>query len=111
MVSTSAQGKQPSCEHRQHVLPKLNEQSLETRDRKSSAGGGKKYWRMVRILGVFEDEDDYATRSAKRTLLPPAFLAYKSGGVCMWFDNPLLEVRILIIFGLAVDTYIATTRL
>jgi hypothetical protein len=47
------------CEHCQHVPPDIRaELLLKLRDRKSSAGGGKKYWADgVRILGVFEDED------------------------------------------------------
>jgi hypothetical protein len=46
------------CEHCQHVPPDIRKELLKLRDRKSSAGGGKKYWADgVRILGVFEDED------------------------------------------------------
>jgi hypothetical protein len=46
------------CEHCQHVPPDIRAELLKLRDRKSSAGGGKKYWADgVRILGVFEDED------------------------------------------------------
>jgi hypothetical protein len=46
------------CEHCQHVPPEARAELLKLRDRKSSAGGGKKYWADgVRILGVFEDED------------------------------------------------------
>jgi hypothetical protein len=46
------------CEHCQHVPPDVRAELLKLRDRKSSAGGGKKYWADgVRILGVFEDED------------------------------------------------------
>jgi hypothetical protein len=46
------------CEHCQHVPVEARAELLKLRDRKSSAGGGKKYWADgVRILGVFEDED------------------------------------------------------
>jgi hypothetical protein len=46
------------CEHCQHVPRDVRAELLKLRDRKSSAGGGKKYWADgVRILGVFEDED------------------------------------------------------
>jgi hypothetical protein len=45
-------------EHCQHVPAPLRSDLLRLRDRKSSAGGGKKYWADgVRVLGVFEDED------------------------------------------------------
>lgn len=46
------------CEHCQHVPPDVRAELLKLRDRKSSAGGGKKYWADgVRVLGVFEDSD------------------------------------------------------
>jgi hypothetical protein len=46
------------CEHCQHVPPDIRSELLKLRDRKSSAGGGKKYWADgVRVLGVFEDND------------------------------------------------------
>ena len=46
------------CDHCQHVPKELRSQLLQLKERKSSAGGGKKYWADgVRILGVYEDED------------------------------------------------------
>jgi len=46
------------CEHCQHVPQQLRSELLKLKDRKSSAGGGKKYWADgIRILGVFEDGD------------------------------------------------------
>jgi len=46
------------CEHCQHVPASIRAELLKLKDRKSSAGGGKKYWADgVRVLGVFEDED------------------------------------------------------
>ena len=45
-------------EHCQHVPAPLRDDLTRHKDRKSSAGGGKKYWADgVRVLGVFEDED------------------------------------------------------
>ena len=45
-------------EHCQHVPAPLRDDLTRHRDRKSSAGGGKKYWAEgVRVLGVYEDED------------------------------------------------------
>lgn len=45
-------------EHCQHVPVPLRNELNRLRDRKSSAGGGKKYWADgVRVLGVYEDED------------------------------------------------------
>ena len=44
-------------DHCQHVPVQLRNELTRLRDRKSSAGGGKKYWADgVRVLGVFEDE-------------------------------------------------------
>lgn len=46
------------CEHCQHVPDKLRRELIKLRDRKSAAGGGKKYWADgVRVLGVYEDKD------------------------------------------------------
>lgn len=46
------------CEHCQHVPAPLRAELLKLKERKSSAGGGKKYWADgVRVLGVREDED------------------------------------------------------
>lgn len=46
------------CEHCQHVPPAVRAELTNLRDRKSSAGGGKKYWADgVRVLGVYEDSD------------------------------------------------------
>jgi len=46
------------CEHCPHVPPQIRAQLLRLRERKSSAGGGKKYWGDgVRVLGAYEDED------------------------------------------------------
>ena len=46
------------CDHCQHVPATTRAELLKLKDRKSSAGGGKKYWADgVRVLGVFEDED------------------------------------------------------
>lgn len=43
-------------EHCQHVPADVREELLRLRDRKSSAGGGKRYWADgVRVLGVYED--------------------------------------------------------
>ncbi len=45
------------CYHCQHIPPDIRQELLILRERKSSAGGGKKYWGDgVRILGVIEDE-------------------------------------------------------
>jgi hypothetical protein len=46
------------CEHCQHVPTDIRAELVKLRDRKSSAGGGKKYWADgVRVLGVLEDTD------------------------------------------------------
>jgi hypothetical protein len=46
------------CEHCQHVPDDVRDQLQKLRERKSSAGGGKKYWAEgVRVLGVYEDKD------------------------------------------------------
>lgn len=45
-------------EHCQHIREDVRNELKKLRDRKSSAGGGKKYWADgVRVLGVFEDQD------------------------------------------------------
>jgi len=45
------------CSHCGHILKDLREELLVLRERKSSAGGGKKYWADgLRVLGVIEDE-------------------------------------------------------
>jgi hypothetical protein len=45
------------CYHCEHIPRDLRQELLVLRERKSSAGGGKKYWGDgVRILGVEEDE-------------------------------------------------------
>jgi hypothetical protein len=45
-------------DHCQHVPDDIKTDLLKLRERKSSAGGGKKYWGdAVRVLGVLEDED------------------------------------------------------
>jgi len=45
-------------EHCQHVPADLRSDLLKLHYRKSSAGGGKKYWADgVRVLGVYEDDD------------------------------------------------------
>jgi hypothetical protein len=45
------------CYHCEHIPIDLRQELLVLRERKSSAGGGKKYWGDgVRILGVEEDE-------------------------------------------------------
>jgi hypothetical protein len=45
------------CYHCQHIPNDIRKELLVLRERKSSAGGGKKYWGDgVRILGVIEDE-------------------------------------------------------
>lgn len=45
------------CYHCEHIPAVIRQELLVLRERKSSAGGGKKYWGDgVRILGVFEDE-------------------------------------------------------
>lgn len=44
------------CEYCQHIPSDLRSQLVRLRDRKSSAGGGKKYWAdAISVLGVFED--------------------------------------------------------
>jgi hypothetical protein len=46
------------CGQCQHVPPDIRAELLNLRDRKSSAGGGKKHWADgVRNKGVFEDDD------------------------------------------------------
>jgi len=46
------------CEHCQHVPDQIRAELIKLRDRKSSAGGGKKYWADgVRVLGVYEAND------------------------------------------------------
>jgi hypothetical protein len=46
------------CYHCQHIPDEIRQDLLVLRERKSSAGGGKKYWADgVRVLGVYEDED------------------------------------------------------
>jgi hypothetical protein len=46
------------CHHCQHIPDEIRQELLVLRERKSSAGGGKKYWADgVRVLGVYEDED------------------------------------------------------
>lgn len=46
------------CEHCQHVPEAIRAELVKLKDRKSSAGGGKKYWADgVRVLGVYEDND------------------------------------------------------
>lgn len=46
------------CTHCQLIPPAIRQELLVLRDRKSSAGGGKKYWADgVRALGVYEDAD------------------------------------------------------
>jgi hypothetical protein len=46
------------CHHCQHTPHDIRQELLILRERKSSAGGGKKYWGDgVRVLGVFEDDD------------------------------------------------------
>jgi hypothetical protein len=46
------------CSHCQLIPPAVRQELLVLRDRKSSAGGGKKYWADgVRALGVYEDAD------------------------------------------------------
>lgn len=45
------------CEHCQHVPIPVRAELLKLRERKSSAGGGKKYWADgVRVIGVYEDD-------------------------------------------------------
>lgn len=45
------------CNHCQHIPHSVRQELLVLRERKSSAGGGKKYWGDgVRVLGVYEDE-------------------------------------------------------
>jgi hypothetical protein len=46
------------CYHCQHIPQDIRQALLILRERKSSAGGGKKYWGDgVRVIGVFEDDD------------------------------------------------------
>jgi hypothetical protein len=46
------------CYHCQHIPNEIRQELLVLRERKSSAGGGKKYWADgVRVLSVYEDED------------------------------------------------------
>ena len=46
------------CYHCQHIPNEIRQELLILRERKSSAGGGKKYWADgVRVLSVYEDED------------------------------------------------------
>jgi hypothetical protein len=46
------------CYHCNHIPQDLRNELLVLRERKSSAGGGKKYWGDgVRILGVYEDDN------------------------------------------------------
>jgi hypothetical protein len=46
------------CEHCQHVPADIRSELLKLHYRKSSAGGGKKYWADgVRVLGVYEDNN------------------------------------------------------
>jgi hypothetical protein len=46
------------CYHCQHIPIEIRQELLVLRERKSSAGGGKKYWADgVRVLGVYEDDD------------------------------------------------------
>ena len=46
------------CEHCPHISEELRNDLKKLRERKSSAGGGKKYWADgVRVLGVVEDDD------------------------------------------------------
>lgn len=45
------------CNHCGHIPQNIRHELLVLRERKSSAGGGKKYWGDgVRVLGVYEDE-------------------------------------------------------
>ncbi|KAL7562784.1 hypothetical protein ACA910_020896 [Epithemia clementina (nom. ined.)] len=44
------------AEYCNHIPPAIRQELLRLKDRKSSAGGGKKYWADgVRVLGVYED--------------------------------------------------------
>jgi hypothetical protein len=46
------------CYHCQHIPQNIRQELLVLRERKSSAGGGKKYWGDgCCVLGVFEDEN------------------------------------------------------
>jgi hypothetical protein len=46
------------CSHCGHIPKDLRDELIVLRERKSSAGGGKKYWADgIRVLGVVEDEN------------------------------------------------------
>ncbi|KAL3916223.1 MAG: hypothetical protein SGILL_005276 [Bacillariaceae sp.] len=55
------------CYHCQHMPQNIRQELLVLRERKSSAGGGKKYWGDgVRILGVYEDESGLRFHKKKK---------------------------------------------
>ncbi|KAL3908967.1 MAG: hypothetical protein SGILL_008278 [Bacillariaceae sp.] len=55
------------CYHCQHIPQHIRQELLVLRERKSSAGGGKKYWGDgVSILGVYEDENGLRFKRAKK---------------------------------------------
>lgn len=46
------------CQHCQRIPSTVRSELLTLRERKSSAGGGKKYWGDgARVLGVYEADD------------------------------------------------------
>jgi hypothetical protein len=46
------------CDHCRSIPSSIKDELCQLRERKSSAGGGKKYWAdSARVLGVFEDAD------------------------------------------------------
>jgi hypothetical protein len=55
------------CEHCKHVPPELRQELTILRERRSSAGGGKKYWGDgIAVLGVYEDESGLRFRDSKK---------------------------------------------
>ncbi|KAG7354874.1 hypothetical protein IV203_004230 [Nitzschia inconspicua] len=55
------------CSHCGHIPQSVRQELIVLRERKSSAGGGKKYWGDgVRVLGVYEDEHGLRFRKADK---------------------------------------------
>eukprot|EP00934_Nitzschia_sp_Nitz4_P009433 Nitzschia sp. Nitz4//scaffold211_size37880//7144//8464//NITZ4_007700-RA/size37880-augustus-gene-0.58-mRNA-1//-1//CDS//3329541961//9423//frame0 len=56
------------CSHCNHIPPAIRQELLILRERKSSAGGGKKYWGDgVQVLGVVEDTDGLRFRKPRKS--------------------------------------------
>ncbi|KAG7358929.1 hypothetical protein IV203_015518 [Nitzschia inconspicua] len=55
------------CSHCGHIPQGVRQELIVLRERKSSAGGGKKYWGDgVRVLGVYEDEHGLRFRKTEK---------------------------------------------